>query len=162
AFVLTPDQQPVLVQLGPVKAIDKAVQDWRDAVAHYRALEETGKELAGLLWQRLRPHLGKAHTVLISPDGPVCGLPFAALPGKDAGTCLVEDLAIGYATSGRQLLELAAAKDRQRGSGLLTVGGLAYGRPSASSAATAELWKDLPGTLLETERVARIFRQAFP
>jgi CHAT domain-containing protein len=106
--------------------------------------------------------LANAHTVLISPDGPLCGLPFAALPGQHAGSYLVEELAIGYVTSGRQLLELDAAKDKPRARGLLTVGGLAYGNASPSPAATADPWKDLPGTGLESERVARIFRQAFP
>jgi CHAT domain-containing protein/lipopolysaccharide biosynthesis regulator YciM len=162
AFVVMPDQRPVLIDLGPVTAIERAVQGWRDAVSQYQALDQAGAELARRVWRPLRRYLGSAHTVLISPDGPVCGLPFAALPGKDAGTYLVEDLAIGYVTSGRQLLELAATKDRQRGSSLLTVGGLAYGRPSASSPATAEPWKELPGTRLESERVARIFREAFP
>jgi CHAT domain-containing protein/Tfp pilus assembly protein PilF len=161
AFVITPDQEPVAIKLGPAEAIDKAVQVWRKAMVQYQGLDQTGKELARLLWQPLQPHLRKVKTVLLSPDGPVCGLPFAALPGKRAGTYLVEELAIGYVTSGRQLLELDAAKDKRRGHGLLTVGGLPYGKASPSSPATADLWKDLPGTLLESERVARIFSEAF-
>src|SRR5262249_35760966 len=83
------------------------------------------------------------------------------LPGRRAGSYLVEELAIGYVTSGRHLLELDAAKDRRRGRGLLTVGGLPYGKASPSSAA-AEPWKEVPGTGLESEHASRIFRQAFP
>jgi CHAT domain-containing protein len=162
AFVITPDRQPVLIKLGPAKPIDKAGQAWRKAMIQYQALDKTGKELAGLLWQQLQPHLGKAHTVLISPDGPVCSLPFAALPGKRAGSYLVEELAIGYVTSGRQLLELAGPKGQQPGQGLLTVGGLPYGKPSASGRPAAASWTELPGTRLESERVARTFTEAFP
>jgi tetratricopeptide (TPR) repeat protein len=162
AFVLRPKQQAVLLHLGPIKPIEKAIQGWRKDVAQNQALDKLGSDVARRLWRPLRRYVANAHTVLISPDGPVCSLPFAALPGKRAGTYLVEELAIGYVTSGRQLLELDAAKNGRRGRGLLTVGGLAYGKASPSSPATADLWKDLPGTLLESERVARIFREAFP
>jgi CHAT domain-containing protein len=162
AFVIKPHREPVLIKLGPLKVIDKVVQDWRKAMVQYKPLNRKGKQLARLLWRRLRPHLGNAKTVLISPDGPVCSLPFAALPGKRAGSYLVEDLAIGYVTSGRQLLELDNTKDKRRGRGLLTVGGLPYGKASPSISSTADLWRDLPGTLLESQFVARIFRKAFP
>jgi tetratricopeptide (TPR) repeat protein len=162
AFVITPHRQPVLIKLGPVKVIDQAVQDWRKAMAQYKPLYQKGKQLARLLWWPLRPHMGNAKTVLLSPDGPVCGLPFASLPGKRARSYLVEDLAIGYVTSGRQLLELACPKGQQRGRGLLTVGGLPYGKPSASGPLAAVSWPELPGTRLESQRVARIFTKAFP
>ena len=70
---------------------------WRKAIVQYKALDRTGKQLAHLLWRPLQPYLRKVKTVLISPDGPVCGLPFAALPGK-RGTYLLKELAIGYVT----------------------------------------------------------------
>jgi CHAT domain-containing protein len=84
------------------------------------------------------------------------------LPGRRAGSYLVEEVAIGYVTSGRQLLELAGPKGQKHGHGLLTVGGLRYGKPLASRPPAAGSWTELPGTLLESERVARTFTEAFP
>jgi CHAT domain-containing protein len=93
-------------------------------------------------------------------------LPFAALPGRKPGTYLIEELAIGYVTSGRHLLELDADKNAPRGQGLLTVGGLAYGKPPAQPAKPAVFaplaYGELPGTQLEADRIARLYRQAFP
>jgi hypothetical protein len=44
----------------------------------------------------------------VAPDGPLAFVPFAALPGSKPGTYLVEEVTLGYVTSGRHLLELAA------------------------------------------------------
>jgi CHAT domain-containing protein len=104
-------------------------------------------------------------TVLIAPDGVLCGLPFAALPGRKDGTYLVEEFTIGYVTSGRHLLELNADKDRTRGQGLLAVGGLDYGpvpaKPSDKAALAPLAFEPLPGTRLEAEAITRLYRAAF-
>jgi CHAT domain-containing protein len=166
AFVLTRDRAPVLVPLGPAGPIRQAVASWREAVADNQASNMPGRELSRRLWAPLRQHLGRVETVLIAPDGALCGLPFAALPGAKPGSYLCEELAIGYVTSARQLLELQADKDASRGQGLLTVGGLAYGKPAAApppSAALAPLaFPPLPGTRVEAQRIGRLYRAAFP
>jgi CHAT domain-containing protein len=162
AFIVTPDREPVLVHLGPAKAIDKAIGAWRQAVAKRDPLDQSGAELARRVWQPLRPHLRNAKVVLISPDGPLCGLPFAALPGRRPRTYLVEEVALGYVTSGRQLLELEAARHNRRSQGLLTVGGLPYGQAPAAAAPAGGSWPELPGTGLEAQRVAALFRRAVP
>src|SRR5262249_3640050 len=110
AFVLVAGREPRLVHLGPAKAIDEAGQAWRKAVVAYHAPDQAGPELARLVWQPLQVHLTGVQSVLIAPDGPVCGLPFAALPGTKPGSYLIEEWSIGYVTSGRHILELAAAE----------------------------------------------------
>src|SRR5215472_159503 len=138
---------------------------WRRAVTGHQSPAKPGQDLARLLWQPLRKHLKDIEVVLIAPDGYLCGLPFAALPGGKPGTYLIEELAIGYVTSGRHLLELDADKGAPRGKGLLTVGGLAYGKPPGKSEQStvfaALAYRDLPGTQLEADRIARLYRQAF-
>jgi CHAT domain-containing protein len=163
AFVLRRQRAPVLVPLGPAQEIDRAVHAWRQAVQAHRDPGPAAAELAKRLWQPLRPHLAGCDTVLLAPDGVLTGLAFAALPGPKAGTYLLEEVALGYVSSGRHLLELAAADDGPRGQGLLAVGGLVYGQAKADGPAAAKrTFGDLPGTRLEVEQVGRLFRQQFP
>jgi CHAT domain-containing protein/tetratricopeptide (TPR) repeat protein len=166
AFVLTRGQSPIVVPLGPAGPIERAVAAWRQAAVKGESPNRPGQELNRRLWGRLGKHPRGVDAVLIAPDGALSGLPFAALPGSKPGSYLCEELAIGYVTSGRQLLELRADKDASRGRGLLTVGDLAYGKPAAAppaSAAFASLdFEPLPGTKVEAQRIARLYRQAFP
>ena len=69
-------------------------------------METAAAELHRRLWKPLQPHLVDAKTVLIAPDGILNQFPFAALPGQRPGSYLLEDLAIGYVTSGRHAVEI--------------------------------------------------------
>jgi CHAT domain-containing protein len=163
AFVLRRERPPVLVPLGSAKGIDAAVRAWRRAVQAHQSPEAAAAELSRRVWRPLEKHLGGVERVLIAPDGVLTGLSFAALPGRKAGTYLLEDVALGYVTSGRQLLEAAAKDDGPPGRGLLAVGGLDYGAVKARPGAAAKQgYGYLPGTRLEAERVGRLFRQQFP
>src|SRR5262249_40827104 len=88
AFVLLPSREPVCVPPAHADDIGKAVQSWRAAVTAYRPADQPAADLARLVWQPLRKHLTGIDTVLIAPDGVLCGLPFAALPGKASGSFL--------------------------------------------------------------------------
>jgi CHAT domain-containing protein len=103
--------------------------------------------------------------VLVAPDGVLTALPFAALPGRQPSSFLVEQVAIGHLTSGRQLLEQALDPGRPA-EGLLAAGGLPYGsavdgRALAALPGMAKLG-ELPGTRLEVARVERAFRRRHP
>jgi CHAT domain-containing protein len=166
AFVLAKGRKPVLAELGSLAAINDQVRAWRQAVSRNQPPAKLGRKLARILWQPLRKQLKDVEAVLIAPDWLLCGLPFAALPGTKPGTYLIEEVAIGYVTSGRHLLELNADKDAPRGQGLLTVGGLAYGKPPAKGDKRAVFaglaFGALPGTQLEVDCIAQLYRQAFP
>jgi tetratricopeptide (TPR) repeat protein/CHAT domain-containing protein len=171
AFVLARSRPLACVPLGPADALDQAAQAWwRDLMKPGTDPHPAGAALAQCLWTPLVPALGGATTVLIAPDGVVCGLPFAALPGTKRGTFVLEERAIGYVTSGRHLLELAADSDRPAAAGLLAVGGLTYGDPPVAAAppprpdylARGGAWRPLPGTRLEAEQIAARFRTARP
>jgi tetratricopeptide (TPR) repeat protein/CHAT domain-containing protein len=167
AFILTPGRDLVCVPLGPTDAIARAVGPWRQAVTSYRSPEQTGRELARLVWEPLRKHLAGLHTVLIAPDGVLCGLPFAALPGQKPGSFLRDDqLAVGYVTSGRHLLELDRDAASPFGRGLLAVGDLDFGPPDKAAPALPTFaprqWQPLPGTRPEVEQIVGAFRQACP
>ncbi len=168
AFVLRPGGEPVLVQLGLAESIASAVRAWRRPITSIPPGppdQKAAEQLVKLLWQPLRQHLGDARTVLIAPDGELCGLPFAALPGSQPGSFLLEEVAIGYLTSGKHLLE--AADPRLPGEGLLALGGLDFGKADPGSPTEGMLprfppWSYLVGTQLELEQVEHAWNQSFP
>jgi CHAT domain-containing protein len=168
AFVLARDREVVRLDLGEADSIGRSVQDWREAVRNRQDPGPAGEALSRRLWAPLQKHLGKARVVLVSPDGALSSLPFAALPGSRKGSWLLEEVAIGYLTSGRQLLELAADQDRPASSGLLALGGLDYGTVERAETTGLRLgvrrqpWSELPGTRREAEQIAAAFRAAFP
>jgi CHAT domain-containing protein/tetratricopeptide (TPR) repeat protein len=162
AFVLLHDRAPVLVPLGSVDVIAREIQSWRQVVVKYQNPDKGGAKLRRRIWESLQKHLGDATTVLLAPDGPVSGLPFAALPGSKPGSYLIEEVTIGYVTSGRHLLELDADTSRPKSAGLLAVGGLSYGKPDPKDDKLKPQARDLPGTEVEVERLAQAYRKHFP
>ena len=149
AFVVQRGRKVACVELGPLAPIQGAIDAWRKPLLTPSGAvdQRAAADLRNRVWLPLERALHGARTVLLAPDGAVNGLAFAALPGSKAHTYLIEDVALGYVTSGRQLLE-AAADDGPQGQGLLAVGGLAYG----AAAAAAKGYGYLPGTRLEAER----------
>src|SRR5262249_12864743 len=147
AFVLSRGRAPALVALGPVAPVEKALSAWRRGVASVTPVADQARRLRLLVWEPLRAHLAGARTVLVAPDGVLCGLLFAALPGSKPGRYLLEEVTVGYVPSARQLV----LPDRQgrSGGGLLVLGGVDYGKPRAGVPVA-----ELPGTGLEARRVA--------
>ena len=79
---------------------------------------------------------------------------------------LLEEVALAQVTSARHLMALAAPRAGPNGDSLLALGGLAYGSPpkpaDPKAQASAPAYPELPGTRLEAEAVARLFRDHFP
>ena len=161
AFVVHPDQDVRMVFVEDVKSLETQIDDWRQAVMRNNvvAQAEAAKQIHQRLWQPLQQHLAEIDTVLISADGPLLRFPFAALPGKRPGAFLLEDLTIGYVTSGRQVVDLLQTPDKDLAppAGLLTLGGVNYGGAEGHQA-----FPPLPGTDLEASRVHQQYRDRFP
>jgi CHAT domain-containing protein len=87
--------------------IDDAVDEWRKALRNPKRLDV--QKLARLaderIMQPLRPLLGDAAQLLISPDGQLNLIPFEALVDEQ-NSYLTERFACTYLTSGRDLLRL--------------------------------------------------------
>ena len=126
--MLSRNQKLAYVSLQATKPLTEAVQSWRQAIlkGDVKGMEIAAAELQNRLWKPLQPHLVDAKTVLIAPDGILNQFPFAALPGQRPGSYLLEDLAIGYVTSGRHIVEIFGGKAPRQCSGLLAVGGVDY------------------------------------
>jgi len=159
AFVLLKGRTPVVVELGQAQPIEDAVTAWRKTGRLALTPDANARRLKELVWLPIHKHLGDARTVYLSPDGSLSQLPFAALPGSQAGSFLLEEFTFDHIPSGRHLLDLAAKRKDPPRSGLLLVGGLDFGKPSAP---TDGAWQELPGTRLEAERLAALFARSYP
>ena len=140
AFLHRPGVEPVRVDLGAETELAALVDLWRawpeadptrtppERLAELRReAGAAGEQLRGRVWEPLEPHLGEATTVLVSPDGPLCRLPLAALPGRAPGTYLIEEVAIAAIPVPRLLpLMLSERAGALNGGTLLAVGGVDY------------------------------------
>jgi CHAT domain-containing protein/tetratricopeptide (TPR) repeat protein len=178
AFILRQGREPALVPLESSQAISQAVQSWRDRLrdGDVPALDAASARVAERVWKPLAPHLVGVQTVVVAPDGALCRFPLAALPGTRPGTYLLEDLNLGYATSGRHVMELLAGSAPPT-RGILAVGGIDYGAPVARAQAEADGVRGrsaplddrtragfaaLPGTGVEARSALQTFQRAFP
>jgi CHAT domain-containing protein/tetratricopeptide (TPR) repeat protein len=160
AFVLRRGKEPVVVPLGALAPISAAVLRWRSEVekpptrADRQAIARSGQTLRRLLWLPLRPHLGGAKAVVVSPDGVLCQFPLAALPGGKGGY-LIEEVGIAQVSSAHHLFDLLQpGKQKQPARGLLALGGVDYGKGTR--------YPPLPGAKAEADRVEKLFGRAFP
>ena len=110
--------------------------------------------------------------VLVSPDGPLHGLPWGALPGAEKDTFLIQDeYAFAILPVPQLLPDLLRAKPRpaKERPSLLLVGGIAFGDEKARSGEKrAEKLPPLPvfnplsGTESEVNDLRAQFEDAYP
>jgi CHAT domain-containing protein/tetratricopeptide (TPR) repeat protein len=178
AFVLHPGAPPGRVELGPAGPIDEAVAAWRQYLAGGDGEPKRGElaaELRRLVWLPLARQLPPGtHALWLAPDGPLTGLPWAALPGSRPGTVLLEEYALAVVPHGRFLAQQLSASSgptpAEQGP-LLAVGGVSYDQAAeavpvpdttvvsqraAAGAKGKVAWPALPGTAREVEQVVRL------
>ena len=113
AFILTADNQVALVDLGAAQKIDTKVKitlaainqpDYsRDPETYSHQADVELTELYALIFQPLETVLSSRVQLIVSPDGELNNVPFAALRTQD-GQYLVEKTTLSYVASGRDLL----------------------------------------------------------
>ncbi|MEZ4265291.1 MAG: CHAT domain-containing tetratricopeptide repeat protein [Myxococcota bacterium] len=116
AFILSRAGAPVRVELGPAEPIEQAVARFREALSDPERtdVKRLGRDLDRLTMAKIRAALGTTRRVLIAPDGALNLVPFAALVDEH-GHHLIDDYAISYLTSGRDLLRLSVSVDPHGG-----------------------------------------------
>jgi CHAT domain-containing protein len=176
AFVVRPERQDVaVIPLGPSEALAELIDRWRSSYGAGKApptgVADPGAELRRRLWEPLARHLGGAKVVLVSPDGPLNGLPWAALPGSKEGTFLVHEYAFAVVPVPQLLPELMKASPRPAGEppSLLLAGGIDFGEGEARQGPARDdelppvpTFKPLAGTESEVNDLEVRFRRSFP
>jgi CHAT domain-containing protein/tetratricopeptide (TPR) repeat protein len=138
AFVVRQDGIDA-VELGPAAPIDATIEAWR----HDNAFPpEQGRKLREMVWEKLRPHLHGARVVLVSPDGALAELPWAALPAgivaapaNGPGDCLISTIVFATIPAPQLLPELAQSNPDRAATtrpSLLAVGDIPYDAKPAS------------------------------
>ena len=153
AFVLRDGSVAHMEDLGPAEKIDSYIDTWRSSLGASPLSAEAGRALRRLVWEPLERQFNGKAKVLISPDGMIAKLPFAALPGKTENRYLIENYQIAILPVPRLLKKTIESRDRASESlpSLLAVGNVSYGE-SAS-------YPMLPETEGEVERIAELFQQ---
>ncbi len=126
AFVHRRGKTPARVELGKAAPAALAVQEWRALLVAGKPEGHAGAALKKLALAPLEKHLGGADTLLISPDGVLGLVPFAALPGKKEGTYLIEDVALAVVPVPSTCPDLLLPARGRPEPSLLAVGGLRY------------------------------------
>lgn len=98
--------------LGDAKAIDNSIDALRAALGDPKRTDvmALSRTVDSKVLEPLRPLLGGASHLLISPDGDLNLLPFEALVDEKNGY-LVENRTVSYVTSGRDLLRSVATEN---------------------------------------------------
>lgn len=129
AYLLVAGGPAQWVDLGEAGPIDRAVAAWRSALRDPQRTD--AKPLARALdeqvMQPVRALLGRSQHLLISADGSLNVIPFAALVDEQ-NRYLVERFSISYLTSGRDLLRLQVARNSRTGPVVLA--DPAFGEPA--------------------------------
>jgi CHAT domain-containing protein/tetratricopeptide (TPR) repeat protein len=173
AFVLRRDAGVMRIDLGAADTIEQTVDTWRQTLGKPRDQAEAGLTLRRLVWQPLEKHLGGARVVLLSPDGALARLPFAALPGAKKDTFLIEEVALAVVPVPHLLPDLL---ERPPGNkmkpSLLLVGDVDFASASTPRLAAGlgqrsaprgalKGWGALPGTAREVAAVKAVFNERF-
>lgn len=106
-YILRATGDPSWVELGDAKQIDDKINAFRVALRNKRSrnVKRLAREVDSLVMQPVRRLLGRTRRVLISPDGALNLIPFAALVDEH-NQYLVSRYSFTYLSSGRDLLRL--------------------------------------------------------
>ncbi|MCC9604987.1 CHAT domain-containing protein [Blastopirellula sp. JC732] len=131
-FLLQREGAPLMIDLGSIAPVEQAVEQWRQSFGASSEGVAAGKLLRNVLLEPFAPQLAATKTLLISPDGVIGRIPFAALPGKEKGTYLLEDYRLATSPAPRLLAEKSVSTNHQPSKDLLLMGGIDYNHRQAA------------------------------
>lgn len=114
AYVLKRHGEPVGVELGDAKSINKTAIKFRSVLATSQSpVKAVARELDEMVMRPIRRLLGPAKHLLLSPDGVLNIIPFGALVNED-DRFLLQDYTLTYLTSGSDLVRMQSRRPSQQ------------------------------------------------
>ena len=172
AYILRKQGKVQWTDLGAVQVIDADITRFRQALRDpaRRDVRQLAQAVDARIMKPVRALLGDATQLLVSPDGALNLIPFAALV-DERGSYLVERYSLTYLTSGRDLLRMQVARDSK--SPAVVLADPAFGEPQviaarAGSNGTSKLQLDhsqvffgpLPGVGAEVRALKELLPRA--
>jgi CHAT domain-containing protein len=178
AYIVRQQGEVEWKELGVAQTIDAAIKAWRGALRDPQArdVRQLARAVDKRVMEPLRGLLGNTTQLLISPDGGLNLIPFAALV-DERNQYLIQRHSFTYLTSGRDLLRMQIARtpktkpvviadplfgDNQVGSVKQTISGRQTLNRSVTN--TRELsdvyFAQLPGTEIEASIIKAVFQEA--
>lgn len=172
AYVLRPQGDPQVFDLGRAVEIDERVESYRMGLHRNPRAADVARQLYEMLFAPLEPAWGDAQHVLISPDAQLNLIPLGALINSNE-EYLLNRHQITYLTSGRDLLRLNNQQQAQQPP--IIIANPSYADPSQSvyspdvsnrennpraSGFNLFEWTPLPGTRAEAEAITTYLEQA--
>ncbi len=165
-YVLRRSGDPKWIKLGDAEAIDAAADAFRQAVARRQHdVHQLARGLDVLTMEKVRPLLGDSDWLVLSPDGELNLIPFAALL-DETGRYLIERYGLSYVTSGRDLLRFGTKIPSQEQP--LILGDPDFnasprfddsrGKGKRSGEIGALRFQRLPATAKEAQAIARVLQ----
>lgn len=144
AYVLASQGEARWVDLGEAASIEHAVGEWRQALRDPERVDvnRLARVVDEKVMQPVRTLLGTSRQLLISPDGALNLIPFAALVDEH-NSYLVERYTITYLTSGRDLLRLQVPRKSKNPP--MVVADPAFGEPAMIASGRA-ISQNAPGS----------------
>lgn len=142
---------------GNATSIHRLLTDWLSRLQGKSRTEVDATspemQLRKLIWEPLEKWLSGAKLTVISPSGVLTQLPFAALPGRQPGTFLVEEQTIAFLPAMQLIQEyFTESFDDPLIPGLVCLGGADFTSGPGS-------YSSLPGTAKEASEIHRIYRE---
>lgn len=147
------------VDLGEARAIDDmAVALHRDLATSTDA-DARSRDLYQTILAPLIPHIGTARTLILSPDGMLHFVPFAALRHRRGGAdrYLIEDYELTYITTSRDLARKAPAGVRPGRQPVTILGGPQYNVPGQNNGFR---FSPIHGALREAKEIGAMYPDA--
>ncbi|MEP7337232.1 MAG: tetratricopeptide repeat protein [Acidobacteriota bacterium] len=168
AYILRRHGEAQWMDLGEAKAIDEAVAKLRQTLRDKtrQDVKLLAREVDRLVMQPLRPLFGKSRRILLSPDGTLNLVPFAALV-DEKDRYLVRKYEFSYLTSGRDLLRLQTKPAKQpkrpaQTQTALVVANPDFGEETKDSPVQERILRYRPGVATATGKAAVLSNFYFP
>jgi CHAT domain-containing protein len=140
AYVVRRQGEVQWKELGQASPVDEAINRLRQALRdpQHRDAKQLARALDEEIMQPLRPLIGDATHLLLSPDGELNLVPFQALVDEQ-GRYALERYSISYLTTGRDLLGMQVARESK--SGPLVIADPFFGEAGVSQVAEGDAAK---------------------